>query len=268
MEAIYSFKQIFNHYKPVNEKFYRLAKLSIALAKRYYKTKLYCDTQTFINFKKNGLVFDEIVILEELEKYDGKLYCIPKINAMLNQTEPYVMLDFDSLIMEKLESTHTITYGYYEVDLINKKSNDSDISWIISGYLEPFSKVKDLFEREDLNRFDWRQFPNTSLLMVKNPLLVKSIFNKIFNKIEKSVVEQTTTTLIEQFLLHQYVQMSGVDYGVFVDAPVSSNENLIEKMHTKKYLHLDINEDGFDKSLDMLEELYKKYLTSPKPTML
>jgi hypothetical protein len=268
MEAIYSFKKIFNHFKPTNENFYRLAKISISLAKRYYKTKLYCDTQTFIEFKKNGLVFDEVVILKELEEYNGKLYCIPKINAMLNQTEPYVMLDFDSLIMEKLESTHTITYGYYEVDLINNISNNAHMSWINEGYLEPFSKIKDLYTQHELNMFDWRQFPNTSLIMVKNPYLVRTIFNKIFSRIEMPIVEETTTTLIEQFLLHQHVRMFGTDYGVFTDGPIDSTNNLMETMHTKKYLHLDINEDGFEDTLDMLEEFFKKYIIKPKNIIL
>jgi hypothetical protein len=268
MEAIYSFKRIFNHYKPLSENFYRLAKISISLAKRYYNTKLYCDTEAFIDFKKNGLIFDEVVILKELDEYNGNLYCIPKINAMLNQTEPYVMLDFDSLIMEKLESTHTITYGYYEVDLINYPSNNAHMSWINEGYLEPFQKIKDLYTQHELNRFDWRQFPNTSLLMVKNPGLVRTIFNEMFTKIEPSLVEETTTTLIEQFLLHQYVRMSRADYGVFTDSPIETVDNLAELMHTKKYLHLNINEDGFDKALDMLEDYYKKYLLTPKKEIL
>jgi hypothetical protein len=58
--------------------------------------------------------------------------------------------------------------------------------------------------------------------------------------------------------------MFGVDYGVFTDGPIDTNKNLIETMHTKKYLHLNINDDGFEDTLEMLEEFFKKYLIKPE----
>ena len=61
MVAIYSFKKFDGHYKPINDDFLRLAKLSVKSAKKYYKTRFYSDQESFDFFTENGIIFDEFV---------------------------------------------------------------------------------------------------------------------------------------------------------------------------------------------------------------
>ena len=55
MIAIFAFKITPGHYKPLNDDFIRLAKLSVKSAKKYYKTKFYCDNDSLIFFNKHGI---------------------------------------------------------------------------------------------------------------------------------------------------------------------------------------------------------------------
>lgn len=248
MNAIYAYKEFSNHYKPLNDDFYELSKLSIISAKKYYKTVLYCDSVTNKKFIENGLLFDEVIILDKIENYGGNLYCIPKIMAMMEQKEPYIMLDFDSIILEPITSNHTITYGHYEVNLMNN-SNDDVINWYHESYIKPFREhLKNYFNNDELNFFDWIKTPNFSLLIVNNPYIVNHIYRTIIDRIPLNVMEKCTATLIEQFLCHQFLNILKVDYGVLInemyllDFDFNNKEFNTKHFLFKKYVHININD--------------------------
>ena len=100
MKAIFTFKKIDGHYKPRDERFVQMAKLSVLSASRFYKTKLYTDTYGKYFFESRGIKFDEVEILESIDKYKGGLEVIPKIYTLLEQTEPYIHINLETIIFE------------------------------------------------------------------------------------------------------------------------------------------------------------------------
>jgi len=216
MKVIYSFKKFNHHYKPLDDTFYKVAAASIASASKFYKTKLYCDSQSAALFQEKEIKFDEVVILDSINDYNGKLYCIPKILAMIEESEPYIHLDLDAMIFEKIYSPHTITYGYKEIELKNNSRTDQ-IDYLNKFYINPYNEfLKDRFE--DLNP-SWSTIPNHAFVMVKSPELVKTIYSQLLDKIPFDSLERISPMLIEQFLLYQVLKNNKTDIGWVSEFP-------------------------------------------------
>lgn len=224
MKVIYSFKQFKKHYKPLNSAFFRLAKYSVECSSKWYRTKLYSDSSSREIFNSYGIYFDEYEILESIETYSGNSYCIPKIYSMISESSPYIHLDFDAIIYENLVLQNSITYGNTEVDLTYRANTDA-INYVQEQYIKPYTAyLQGLFEKEvDI---EWGEIPNHSLIAVKNPELVSSVYKNILNKVGKSKIEKVTPMLIEQFLLYRYLKKNEVDIGYI-------HKNSIHKVEEK-----------------------------------
>lgn len=259
MKVIYAFKKMDYHYKPLNDDFIRLAKLSVKSAKKYYKTKFYCDEESLKLFNDNDIFFDEVVLLDSfIDDYPNQ-YSISKMYAMMNETEPYVLLDFDVVLFEKLESTHTITYGHPEIEIDKPYINLDGLMWVYDFYIRPFNDhIKHYYTHDELIKFNWMTYPSFCVVMVKNPLVFNVIFKTIFNLLSIEDVSKITPTLLEQFLSHQYVIKHNVDYG-FLTSNTYNNDDEFNptELITKKYVHLHINKKNIKDEIKYLEEIIK-----------
>lgn len=254
MNAIYSYKPVVDingnyvHYKPLDTNFFKLAKKSVESVNKFYKTTFYTDNQTHELFKKNHVIFDEVVILDKLENNKLMNYALPKIYAVLEQEQPFIMFDFDTIITEELKSDYDITYAYYEVDL-TRKFNPLNLKWLIESYVTPFqNKISEYYDLNFVNGVDWRKYPNFSALMVKNVFYVKQFYMDLFERVPLNVIETTPPTLIEQFILHQHVIMNGLTYGTFL-----RNSTKLKKIKKEKMYHLNINEVEIDSVINIIE---------------
>lgn len=260
MIAIYAFKMIDTHYKPMNDHFIRLAKLSVNSAKKFYKTKIYCDIRSFNFFKQNDILFDDVVIINEFIN-DYYHYSIAKIYAMMKETEPYISLDFDVVLLEKLESPRTITYGYPEINLKSNYVTIEALTWVNEAYVKPFNdNIKKYYNDEELSNMNWLMYPSFCVLMVKNPLIMSVIFENIFKLIDKKDINEIPPTLLEQFLSHQYVIKHHVDFGFINESHPSFNNKGFDKLSliSNKFVHLHINLTTIDNELNCLEEILNK----------
>jgi hypothetical protein len=239
MIAVYSFKKLSKFYKPINQDFIRLAKLSVESVSRFYKTKLYCDAESVELFSNNDIHFDEVVIIDEFIKDYTIHTSIAKIYAMMVETEPYITFDFDIVLFEKLPITHTITYAHPEV-LIDDTSRLEELLWVSNKYLNPFnSYVKQYYT--DTSYFNWTTYPCFCIVSVNNPLLISSIYKDIFKKLPIDIIETIPPMLSEQFLCHQYILKNKTDFGFFgKNLNIDSNFTLLDLV-SKKYLHININ---------------------------
>ena len=231
--AIYSYKLFDEYWKPLNQSFYNVARLSLRFAKMHYKTILYCDDQTKEAFDKEGLVFDEYRIRNEWfvdvnRATSGK----PKIYAAADQTEPYVLLDLDTLIFSKLFSNNCITYGFGEAN----NTEDYDADYVETNYKVPFEKMKD---RIDI-KLKWGIYPNNSVVLVNNPTIMRMACEKVID-IMQGNFSLTTAMFYEQFLLYNYLVHYQTPIGFFYKSPPVYLEN--EKMNylnvlSKQFAHL------------------------------
>lgn len=260
MKAIYGFTFVSNHYKPFNDDFIKLAKLSVKSAKKFYTTKIYCDSKSLKRFNENDITFDEVLLIDDFimghvdKDSNTNQYSISKIYAMMNETEPYLLLDFDVVLFEKLDSNHTITYGQPEL-LIDEYLTTKQLEWVNESYFSPFSSIKKYFN-DELDVIDWITYPSFCVVMVKNPFFVSESYKKIFNKIPKDDIFKITPTLLEQFLLHQYVIKHKVDFGFFI-SNIYYNDTVFDFMSliSQKFVHLNINKQTIKEEIKYLEKI-------------
>ena len=265
MKVVFGFTHVVNHYKPINDNFFRLAKLSVKSAKKFYKTKIYCDNISLNLFKEKGITFDEVIIIDEFilkytdnYEYNSNQYSISKIYAMMNETEPYILMDFDVILMEKLESTHSITYGQPEEILNGEHITLNQLLWAHDSYINPFNThMKKYFDDKDISHFNWTTFPSFCVLMVKLPYFVSTIFKEIMDIVPREEIYKIPPTLLEQFIFHQYVLKHNVDFGFFIPHIYKDYSTNFESLDliSQKFLHINTNKKDSRKNIGYLENI-------------
>ena len=265
MKIVFGFTNFAGHYKPLNDDFFRLAKLSVKSAKKFYGTKIYCDTVSLNLFFEKGITFDEVIIIDDFilkytdnYTYNCNQYSISKIYAMMNETEPYILMDFDVILMEKLESNHSITYGQPEEIFNGKHININQLSWAYDSYINPFNTyMRKYFDEKDIDNFNWAVYPSFCVLMVKIPYFVNTIFKEIMDIVPREEIYNIPPTLLEQFIFHQYVIKHNVDFGFFIPyiyKDYSSNFESLDLI-SQKFVHININKRDVRKNINYLENI-------------
>lgn len=256
MIAVFAFKKMKEHYKPFDQYFERLARLSVKAASKYYRTKLYADKDSVKYLNSIGLEFDQTVIVEEfIHDYENQ-YSIAKIYAMMKETEPYVVLDFDTILLEKIETTHTITYGHPELKIDTNFCNVDGMIYAHNMYVKPFNDHVRKYYTNMLDKFNWSLYPSFCLVVVKNPLIMSTVFETIFKTISKEDIERITPTLLEQFLSHQYLVKNNVDFG-FLSYYHYFNDGEFdkEKILMNKYVHIHHHRENVKQEVEYLETI-------------
>ena len=265
MKVVFGFSNFVGHYKPLNDDFFDLAKLAVKSAKKYYSTKIYCDNISLNLFNEKGITFDEVIIIDEFiinftdnYEYNTNQYSISKIYAMMHETEPYILMDFDVVLMEKLESTHSITYGQPEEMFEKEHISLNQLMWAYESYITPFNThMKKYFNEEQINGFNWSTYPSFCVLMVKIPNFVSTVFKEIMGLIPREEIFNIPPTLLEQFIFHQYVIKNKVDFGFFIPhiyKDYSSNFDTVGVI-SQKFVHLHTNLKDVRKNIDHLANI-------------
>lgn len=243
MKVIYAFKDYNGyHYKPIDDRFFELARTSVQLASLPYKTEFYCDEKSKKLFEDQNINFDNVIVLDSIQNYNGPITSMSKILAMMEQEEPYMMLDFDTLLFQPIQRTHTIQYAYGE--MTNLHYNDM-MNYDMSEYLKHLNDYYKVHYHEYKDRFphDFKLSdsvsPNHSVVLVENPILVREIYQEVFTIFTKDELDSFSPMFLEQFLLFHYIHNLGVDYKFIQSDPFvnfSPNEHSIHLLK-HKFLH-------------------------------
>lgn len=215
MKAIFSFKFIYSYIGYEKQRFYNYARLAVTSAARFHTTHLYCDKKSEEFFRVANIKFDKVTILKEIEEYEGGVFSMCKIFAMIYEKEPYVHLDFDTFTNAPYSTNSLIGFGYPEVDFKNKYCGIGTFDYFNKVYLNPYKEkiqgqIMDVLEPS----FDWRVIPNCAAIIVNSPELVADIYKTIINKYKDIIYskENFSAMYIEQFLLARYLDYYKVDY--------------------------------------------------------
>jgi hypothetical protein len=244
MKAVFAYKILENFWKPRDDYFFKLAKVSVDYASNLYPTVLYSDKNTFDILKQNNIIFDEFVDCTEFFSIvQANTYALPKVLVMSIINYPYIMLDLDTILFEKINTSHSVTFGYKEVDLSENyplHTHKKVLEYISIYYEKPFEHFT-TFNQKVLKSYDWSVMPSNSLVIVNNPNLVMDLYKKII-KLINGKYEFYTVQFYEQFLFYNFLNEYKADFGFVYDSTPSPEEEKIDKIeniYSFKFLHLD-----------------------------
>ena len=235
--------------------FLDLAELAIEQAKKYYEVVLVADKLTITYFGNNDLL-DKFSKVEEsvgIENYKGQSYGVPKMLAMMEQTEPYIMLDFDSILLKELPDVSDITFGFPDVDFTKESITEGMINYCFNVYYnkKEIDMVKALLPENYY--LDWKKLPNSSLVMVPDPNVITNVYVQILENFE-SIIEIISPMLTEQFLLAQYLRLKGHPYK-FLQKTYGAEDSALQ---TAYFLHWGKHDNDNNLLLKLLRERYMK----------
>lgn len=248
MKAIFAYKILDHFWKPKDEYFWKIAKLSVEQASYFYTTVLYADKDTYEVFLQKGIRFDEYVDSTELfEGVSEHTYGLTKVLTMIEQKSAYIMLDLDTVIFSHVTSNEHIAYGHKEINVSLQKPISSKISDV--KYLEEYYKNSyDLFCNTFslvLEHVDWDNYPSNSLVIVNSPRLVAEVYKKILAILGRELKEippKYTVQFYEQFLFYNLLREYNIKIEFLYDSPPGeflTEESRLIDIFSYKYLHLD-----------------------------
>ena len=246
MNAIFAYKNLDKFWKVKDELYWKIAKLSVDNAAKFYTTVLYADDKTYSLFQSKGIKFDVYKNSTDLFKdVTEHCYAMPKILVAIEQKEPYILLDLDTVLFSKISSTKMVCYGHKEIYVDqNKPIEDKllDVQYLEEYYSRPYNKVGKSF---GVKVFDWVSYPSNSLLLVNAPAIVSEIYKKIVNELKREIYTippPLTMQFYEQFLFYNILKQLKVDYEFIYDKPTwelfPDNVGVFDILSIK-YLHLD-----------------------------
>jgi hypothetical protein len=262
MKVIYSFKKLnTDHYKPIDNNFFKLAKLSVGLAKKYYTTEFYGDSDSFDLFKSKGIEFDKVNLLDSIKNYNGNITSYSKLMAMMEQTEPYICLDFDTLLFQKIENDSTFIFGYPEIgslklhNILTEVNPQNYLEYIQTYYKRHLIKYKHKFPSY-LNP-STNEIPNFSLFVCNHPTLIKEILNDIFGRFEKDELEEMGAMFIEQLLIYLYLIELEVDVKFLYNSNIVDNIEILQILKHKFYHYIQYHKDNeFEEKIRVISDSY------------
>lgn len=205
--------------------------LSALYAKKHYgNINLYCSDKQANQFKELPEIYSNIDT--SILKPDYKVYSYPKLITYLNQKEPFLHIDHDSVIFSKIdfnkvktpflfshpEVKHLVrkvgTFGYHIPLLLS--GHDGDYNYIKSSYLDLIEKLSSKFPNSISKEFDFESIPNMNLTYVSDPDTYReAVENSIlYYHDNKEVINKHPFGAhhIEQFMIHQQLLSLSKDY--------------------------------------------------------
>ena len=203
MNLIYTYKKTkIGHHKGFTDRGIDVMRLSVESANKFYKTFVYCDKESAKLFRLNKIPFNKIIIVDWLDEFEFPNWGLAKLETMLHQTEPYIHIDFDTIITKKLKPrTEDISWGYGEIDIFKNIRLTYDTIEHLNLY------YKTAKEYEDYKKFDYSKIANASVIVVNSPFRIKKIIEELKYKIisYKDIVSSEMNMFIEQFMFYQLV---------------------------------------------------------------
>lgn len=144
--------------------------ISLLCAKKYYdKVFLYTTSEVYDVIKSLELPYDKIdtEVLDNLG-YDGPNFAIPKMEVYRHQTEPFLHIDTDTLLLNYRKIPEHKRLVFAMPDVIHQPRHDKriDNSRFISFYeyyYELFIQLKDTFEGDFFKTMPMDFIPNMSI---------------------------------------------------------------------------------------------------------
>ena len=248
MEAIFPFKALPRFYESDRTEYFKIASVAVRSASQFYKTRLVTDKFSANIFKEEGIKFDEVEIRNDIEEYKGGNFAVPKILTMMSRTLPYVMLDFDTIITDKIPEIDTITFGFKEVD-ISKSILTKDLEYVYNRYFQPYHKYLYPFQ-SSITSVDWSVIPNMGLFYCSFPQKVVETYQTIIDEYSFDKLECASACVFEQLLLYNFLLNSN-----FVPSFLQEHNGLRKSDSKIYFYHFDSDERKKESHSSFIERM-------------
>jgi len=251
VRVIYTYKQTKQgHHKGFTKRGIQLMRLSVQSANRFYTTHVYCDKESAKLFRLNKIPFTEIVVVGWLDDYEFPNWGLAKLETMKHQIEPYIHIDFDTIITQELQiSNDNIIWGYAEVNF-NNAVRDGRLTHDLITYVND-NYLMVAKEYETYSEFNYLYVINASLVIVTEPYPIKDIIIELHNRISnyKNIISSKMNMFIEQFMFYQLVKNKNHithsilseskynDLTLFWINEINNIPNIIESFYNNKFIH-------------------------------
>lgn len=172
----------------INKLYMYCVTLSVLLAKRYHeKVVLYTNDEFGEIVNKIGLPYDE-VNTTLLDGVECSTFSIPKLMVYAVQNEPYIHIDLDSFMYEKLEYFDVDTvYCAYGENFNGVIDSNGELNNFFNTYINSTIQLKDKLPIEFLKHVKFNDVPNMSLFGVVDYELVKQASKYCLNIYKNNV---------------------------------------------------------------------------------
>ena len=196
------------------DNFLDIAMISVSAANQYHHTKLYCDEVSKDFFIKHKIPFGEIIVLDELEKFDSPNWGFAKLITMKHETGKYLHIDLDTILTKAPEWTdNSITYGFYELKFGLRHTPFREIEYLFHNYLRNYMKYhKDERTEEE---WDFNTIPNNCYMMVCDHDIITNVINEL-HEFVKPILGKNDDTInqyMEQYLFYKFLNDNKVKVG-------------------------------------------------------
>lgn len=244
MRVIYTFKHIPDRNYFNNPFFLEVAKLSVVQANKFYDTELFCDTASKEYFKNNEVPFGKITVLQSLEDYKGKLFGVAKMLTCIEQKDGYIHIDLDTILLDQVMPLNSVTFGYYDENY-SKLKNYVFSPDIRSMYINTFEyRLKNFIDPDTYLKWNWKIFPNCSLLGVNDYLGVARMYTEVLDLFDPVLYfsdnEAKLSAFLEQFMLGEQLTRYRVEHGSICDTNplLDIDHGNIDDIFKFKFIHL------------------------------
>ncbi len=246
--------------------------LSALLAQREYgNITLYTNRVIARQIEEIGVPYTEINT-SLLDGVVSKSYTYPKMRVFKELTLPYLHIDTDTYIFNKIDftkSTSPVTYAHSDqhVDFQNLTSSPG-LSQYINNISRCYTSLFFLHEEEhkhlDPVNVDLFKIPNGNLTCVKDTALMRYATRRALEYYDrhKDVIDRNTYggVYVEQMLIHLYMMQDNPKYyqsvmknehfvcdDVFMQFNYSSKDNSVDYLHYKFPVNFKLHtlKDGF-----------------------
>jgi hypothetical protein len=245
MKIIHTYFQINGYMK---QSICSMMTLSALLAKKNYgNIHLYCDESTADLVKKIGIPYDSIDT-NILKNFNGKTFSIPKLLTFAAQTEPYIHIDFDTFIFDKIDFekyTGRTIYAHKDYSIQTGVGYIS-LFGFYKTYLNTLYEARDILGKGILENIDVTHIPNMCIFGSFNYELVSKACNEIIDIYENNKefwdMEFYNACVLEQLLIPTVMKKIDPEY-------MTDGYNYY---YLKEHNIFDIDEENYD-DLDIIK---------------
>tara|TARA_B110000027_G_C16102711_1_gene293850 strand:- start:414 stop:1604 length:1191 start_codon:yes stop_codon:yes gene_type:complete len=224
-----------NKFQPLKDEMYVSMLSSLLINKHYGESNIYTNEVCKKVFNEIGIPYTNIDT-EVLSKEEAKAFAMPKLKAMKAQTEPFLHLDLDSMVIEPPTfPEQPFLFSHIDQPIVKKRPKKKRLSipnmfnhlnddgWYQlanQAYYKFISYFQQNLSKLDfpIHHFDASTVPNMNIIKVNDVKTFSAVIEKVEKVYESIIVEYENqapwelSCFIEQGCIHTYLKAMSKEY--------------------------------------------------------